>query len=72
MKGVNPYIKQFKNDLTKGKQCVKIFFPMCGDVADTYNYHLPPSSRKKQNILYFEYPSYYRIYCHTKSIYVIY
>jgi hypothetical protein len=34
MKGVNPYIKQFKNDLTKGKQCVKIFFPMCGDVAD--------------------------------------
>lgn len=34
MKGINPYIKQFKNDLTKGKECVKIFFPMCGDVAD--------------------------------------
>jgi thiopurine S-methyltransferase len=34
MEGVNPYMQQFKNDLTKGKQCVKIFFPMCGDVAD--------------------------------------
>lgn len=34
MKGINPYIKQFKNYLTKGKECVKIFFPMCGDVAD--------------------------------------
>ncbi|CAC5396568.1 TPMT [Mytilus coruscus] len=36
MKGINPYIKKYKDDLTKGMNCVKLFFPMCGDVADMH------------------------------------
>ncbi|XP_071176426.1 probable thiopurine S-methyltransferase [Mytilus edulis] len=36
MKGINPYIKKYKDDLTKGMDCVKLFFPMCGDVEDMF------------------------------------
>lgn len=36
MKGVNPYIKKYIGDITLGKDHAKVFFPMCGDVADMF------------------------------------
>lgn len=36
MKGVNPYLEKYLADITMGKDCAKVFFPMCGDVPDMF------------------------------------
>lgn len=34
--GVNPHLPKYLGDVTMGRECAKVFFPMCGDVTDMF------------------------------------